>query len=355
MSDIISPLVACPAVQMRLNDLYDNYPIEPTPLTVFLSSNQNLQGIQLLPQYNSPGGGKIRKVQVVYTPRYVESDVSTGLTTDCNTDNKPAQSYAEYEIDTDTGVELKEQFPLRDLIISCQQNDSYIATRIMALLDGCRRKMETQITNELVFNMGKFAKSDKVNVSVDRTYKEVKTVYSDGKFNENALSEIYYSARQANFNSIPFIFGTGTIEKYFQALKAPANTYWGLDLGEYTDGKYVFMPSYRISDAFDTDSYEHFVALSTNSLVILQYNKFDGMVGLNTISGTNVGLVQDVIIDPITGMHFNYKWVYSPCGEYATAVISTAFQLAALPNDMFSSDDRLSGVRGSLKFRINNS
>ena len=356
MSDIISPLVACPALQARLVDLYENLnPTEPTPLTAFLSSDLNLRGMKLVPQYAAPGNGKVRKVQLVYTPRKTEDQISDTLTTDCVSSNEPAQNSTEYLIDTDTGVQVDETFNIRDLSVSCQENDDYIASRVMAMLDGCRRKMETELTQSIALQLGLFAKSDDVGtlVSSDRTVKSVKTLYSDGKFNQDALSEIYYSVRQAGFIDKPYIFGSGTIEKYFQALTAPAITQWGLDLKKFTDNQYVFMPSYRIGQVLATPK-ERFLALDSNAYFILQYNKFEGMDGLNTLTAQNAGFVQDVIVDPMTGLKFNYKWVYSPCGEQASLFISTAYQLASVPDDMYAVNDRLQGVKGSLLFEIDN-
>ncbi len=357
MSDYISPLVACPALQARLVDLYENLnPTEPTPLTAFLSSDLNLRGMKLLPQYAAPGNGKVRKVQLVYTPRKTEDDIADTLTTDCVSSNEPVQNSTEYQIDTESGVQVDETFNIRDLASACQENEDYIASRVMAMLDGCRRKMETELTTALSTKTGLFATSDDVGtlVSSDRTYKKVKTVDSDGHFSEDALAQIYYSARQASFIDKPYVFGTGTIEKYFQSLSAPAVTQWGLDLKKYIENQYVFLPSYRIASAFNTGGKERFVALDSNSYFILQYNKFEGMEGLNTINAQNAGFVQDIIVDPMTGLKFNYKWVYSPCGEKASLFISTAFQLAAVPDDMYANTDRLQGVRGSLVFEINN-
>ncbi len=357
MSDYISPLVACPALQARLVDLYENLnPTEPTPLTAFLSSDINLRGMKLVPQYAAPGNGKLRKVQLIYTPRKTEDEIADTLTTECVSLTEPAQNAEEYEINPDSGVQVDETFYLRDLATSCQDNEDYIASRVMAMLDGCRRKMETELTSSLSTEIGLFATTDDIGtlVSSDRTVKTVKTAYSDGRLNEDALSQIYYSARQAAFIDKPYIFGTGTIEKYFQALSAPAVTQWGLDLKKYTDNQYVFLPSYRIADAFNQGCKERFIALDANAFFILQYNKFEGMDGLNTLNAQNSGFVQDVIVDPMTGLKFNYKWVYSPCGEKASLFISTAFKLASVPKDMYASTDRLSGVKGSLQFEIGN-
>ncbi|HWB63521.1 MAG TPA: hypothetical protein VG603_08445 [Chitinophagales bacterium] len=353
MSYIISPLVACEAVQLRLNDIYNSQPTEPTPLTSFLSSDINTS--RILETSVSPGAGKLRNVKVVYTQRLTEDQVDSTLTTDCQTDNEPAQDFTTYELDPDSGVERKETFPLRDLVVTCQSNEDYVAQRIMAMLDAARRKMETELTSALAGAVGKFATNDTEGVATDRTYKTVATAYTDGRFNENALAEIVYSGRQAAFKGIPYIFGTGTIEKYFEKLYAPAVTQWGLDLEKYIDGKYVFLPSYRVANAFNPDANtERFVALDAGSFFILQYNKFEGMEGLNDINAQSSGLVQGVLNDPVTGIPFNYKWVYSPCGEYATAVVSTAFRLAALPLDMYASSDRLNGVNGGLVFEIAN-
>lgn len=354
MSNAISPLIEAPAVQARLDLLYENLnPTEPTPLTAFLSSDINMRGMKLVQQGTSPGNGKLRKVQLIYTPRVLESAVSSTLTTDCSSANESAQSSAEYEIDPTQGVQWSESFNIVDLAKSLQENQDYVNSRILAGIDALRRTMETDLTSALALQVGLFAKSDKT-ADTSRTFKQVKTLYaSDGKFNENALTEIYYSTRQANFIDKPYIFGTETIEKYFQALKAPASTQWGLNLEKYVESQYLFMPSYRIGDAFNLNNKERFVALDSNNFFILQYNRFEGMEGLNKATAGNA-LVQDTIVDPMTGIVYNYKWVYAPCGEKVSVFVSTAFQLASVPDDMYATSDRLNGVKGSLVFEIDN-
>ena len=88
MSYNIGSLIDCPTVQIKLNEFTDKgtMPNEPAPELQFLTSQINTNRV-LETKVVQDGGTKLKTLQVIYTPRIVEAQVSTTLTTDCNAGN----------------------------------------------------------------------------------------------------------------------------------------------------------------------------------------------------------------------------------------------------------------------------
>lgn len=338
--------MTCPNIQMRLNDIHSNYPSEATPVLSFLNSPENRA--RIMSQMVAGGNSKKKTIQVVYDQRRKESDVRETLTTGC-TEGLDGDTSIDYTIDETDGVEAGQKFVLADLHEICETNEDFIARKTMSLLDVLRRKLESKMTFQLASEAGRFATNDTTGVSSN--IKSVATKDSSGRLIETALAEIKFSARQAAFTNTPVVIGSNEIEKYYDKLYASCCNQYGLDIPKFTQGSSMFLPSYRLASELGNSGTDFFV-MDMGSAFMLQFNKFEGMDGFNTVN--NGSTVQGTIVDPYTGLSFNYKWVYAPCGEQATLTISTAAVLKVLPDDMFQSTDRLYMTNGILRFRVAN-
>lgn len=348
MSHTILPLINCPAVQENLNvvNACKNYPPEDLPFTSFLPSEVNTNGV--LETLVSPGSGKIRQVQMIYTPRTSEAEVNTTLNTDCeNSEDAGANSHT-YEIDTTQGVHARESFNFANLAAICQRNPDYIAQRVQAMLDGLRRKMETQITNQIILLTGAFVTDQDSGIAAN--VKTIATKGADGKFTEDGIQEIVYSAKNSGFCYTPFVFGFSEIYKYMLKAQSVCCANSGIDFVKFmAENQAMFMPTYRVPAALAGT--EGFLVIDPGSLFLLQYNKFSEGSGL---SGTTDFLQMGIISDPKTGIEYNYKFYLNPCGEIANIFISTAFKVVGLPDDMYSGGDRFEGTNGVLEFKVVN-
>ena len=81
--------IDCPTVQDKLENMFlcNQIKREPLPLTAFLFSDLNTNGI--LEQNIHPGTGKLRTVELVYTPRQLESRTSDSISFACEGGTKP--------------------------------------------------------------------------------------------------------------------------------------------------------------------------------------------------------------------------------------------------------------------------
>lgn len=350
MSHILLPLIDCPNLQLSLNEVNacKTYPVENLPFVNFLPSAVNTN--RVLETNVSPGHGKVRTVEMVYTPRTSEAEVDTTLDTTCENDNEAGMNSTTYEIDTTQGVIVKEVIDFANLATICKSNPQWIAERVQAMIDGAKRKMETQITNQVALLTGKFVADGDNDLSLANTLKTIATKDADGKFTEDAIQEILYSAQNSGFCGIPFVFGYGEIWKYMQKTKSVCCSNAGIDLASFmAENQAMFFSTYRVPTAISLTN--GFLVIDAGSLFLLQYNKFAQGSGLELQDNF---LQQGVIVDPTTGIGFNLKTYLNPCGEKLNIHLSTAFKVVGLPDDIYSGGDRYEGTNGVLKFNVSN-
>lgn len=357
MSHVLLPLIDCPNLQTTLNQITDKgaNPSEPSPELQFLTSPQNTN--RVLETSVVPGAGKVRTVEVVYTPRVGAGEVDTTVTTACTSNNNAGEASTTYTIDEAVGAQYAEEINIGELTRRCQSNPEYFAARVAAILAGVKQKMQIRIAEQMVALFGVFASDNgETGLSAGNTLKTVKTKYTasidGGKWNPEALQEIMFSAHNSGFTGIPYVFGYGEIWRYWNYLIGLGNSSdGGMDFASYvSQNQAAFLPSIRTHKALNASSGNKFLVVDTGSLFLLQYNRFD-----DPLNKVNDGMLkQDIIVDPMTGIPFNYK-VSRTCDETLTVVVSSAFKVVGLPDDIYSGGDRLEGTNGVLKFDISNS
>ncbi len=358
MSVTLLPFVDAPALQVSLNEIYQRNPLEASPELQFLTSAENTN--RVLETSVVPGNtGHIRQVQVIYTPRVTEAEVSTTITTDCSKSGKSGDLTHTYQIDTTVGVEYGETVALADLKSRLQTNPEYFAERAAQSLSAVRRKLSTGAANQMVLLNGRFASDNgEKGLSAANYLKTVATKYAaaldGGKVNPEALQEIIFSSVNSGFTGRPYVFGFGEIMRYFSLLESSGEySASGLNFMKFTQANQVgFMPSIRIHSALNGGgSGNKFLVVDAGALHLLQYNKYDDPAA--QVSQEN--LVMGIIADPLTGATFNYKYFLNPCGETVTYIFSTSYKVVGLPDDMYAGGDRLEETNGVLQFAITNS
>jgi hypothetical protein len=214
--------------------------------------------------------------------------------------------------------------------------------------------MQASIAEQIVLLNGKFATDNgETGLSAGNTLKTVATKFpvaiDGGKWNPEALQEIMFSAKNSGFTGIPYVFGYGAIWRYWNYLIGLGNySDGGMDFATYVgQNQAAFLPSISMQAALGSAT--KFMAIDAGSLHLLQYNRFEDPLAKQK----GDMLIMDTIVDPTTGVSFNYK-VSKPCDETITIIISTAFKVVGLPDDMYSGGDRLEGTNGVLEFNIAN-
>lgn len=358
MSYNLTTLIECPNVQINLGAITQKGmnpgASEPAPELAFLTSAINERGLQATVV---PGGGKLKTVQVTYTPRRLESAVSSSVTTNCDEDESPGMIDTTYTLDETVGAEAKETYVINDLARICQSNPDYFAMQVAGLIDVVKRKMQSDVANQMAVLFGWFGQGGGETGLTGNTLKTVSTKYpaaiDGGKWNPSALQEILFSAKNSGFAGTPVIFGLGEIFRYFQYADAVGNSSdGGIDFGKFVaNNQAVFAASQKMHYALNgNDATNKFLVVDPGSLFLLQYNRLKD--NLSTLSDN--ALWMGTVIDPVSGIEFNYKVIKS-CTEKITVIVSTAYKVVGLPDDLFGATDRLYKTNGVLQFAITNS
>ena len=338
-------LVSCEAIQLGIDRAYAaSGPLnqEFLPLTNFLTSEVNTENV--LETIISPGNGKNFTAKVIYTPRIVEDEVSTTVARACTSSNKAGQTYSLCEVDLTAGVELNEVIEIEDLAAICEGTVSFTQSRLAAMFSGIRRKIETELTDQMAAALGGFPDDDTEGVAAG--VKVVSTITS-GATDLEAIEELGYTKDNIGLPRL-YTFGSGLITKYFKRLEAGCCVdSYGVDLREfYGNQGIVHSHSYRVANAFDNAN--DFFAVTPGAAHMVYVNLYAGENQRDSGSFKRM-----VLNDPVTGIPIDFKMTDTCDGIVITP--SLAFKLCVAPTDMFSLNDRMSGVNGLFHFRVTNS
>jgi hypothetical protein len=344
----LTTFVDCPNLQSRLEDTFCMGASEPLPIIGFLFSPEN--NAQLLERNAVPTAGKKRIVELVYSRRVLEAEVTNTIDYDtCTSTDKRGETSTTFDIDITKGVQIDKKFDLVDLVTRCENNDMYFARLVSDLIDGAERKMETQAATYLAALAGGFSVNDKDydDTAVVGSTKIIRTRLSDGSLDySNGWSQILQTARLNAYCSAPVVIGEYEIGRYFEAIKVGCCANTGIDFASVAQGLPTYLPSYRMTDALASTS--KFMALAAGAALPVWFNLY---------GGANVNVLNDdanvaTIVVSRRGIPFDLR-VTRDCNSISV-VVSLAWDLFSAPSDMFENSDPLDGVNFINKFEISN-
>ena len=156
MSYESSAYVSCPAIQARLNEIFNNADLTQRryipPFLSAIISPLNTQGVTL--QQRIGGNGRKREVQAVYSPRLCTNSVSASRLDACTAGDKVGEVLQTYEVDPDAGSFITKNLELRDLIDTCETDSFYVANTINKMIDAVVRVMGTTTLAEAAVLFG---------------------------------------------------------------------------------------------------------------------------------------------------------------------------------------------------------
>jgi len=344
----INTLVNCPELQTELNDLFTCDPTlitEPLVLQAFLRSPANLGGTRMQ-QMLSPGGGKSRIVEVVYSPRLDEGNVQvdTGRD-DCTNENVIGETSTTYDVGN-SYVQQPLVIKPFELRYKCEENTRYMAKKIQQAINVLSRKRETVLFEQLALMNGNFAVGEP---NVTAKVKTVQTRDADGKFSTDMFTEIGTASRYASYCGNPIVIGGRNVGKYMREVSAGCCSMDGINVADlaaqYGMG---FIESYRADDSFGDDN---FFTVAPGAIQIIDWLEYEGPEGINYI---DTGIYkQMVLVDPFTGYKYDVK-INVDCNGNHNIFIRSYFKLISLPTDVFYSTDRLAGVNFINQYAIDN-
>ena len=349
MSVLSLSLIDCPDVQKDIENSFNDRPsrLEDVNITRFLVSQTNTN--RVLKTDIGPGDGKIRDAVLTFQPRYSEADVDSAIDREtCTTTNTAGQDQFTCQVDLEVGVSIEERIRLKDIARICESNREYIGRRLNAMLDAAMRKMETDVTEQVVLCTGAFAENDTNGVIADiKTVTTLLPVANGGQLSYDAISEIQFSAMQAMYAGNSYVFGSNLISKHFKMVAAACCADHGVDIDQFFgQSGIVFLDSYRVPTALsDTQG---FLSIDAGSVQLPYVNLNEGES--NTVQTPDY--VEGVIFEPRTGLPFDFTFKHD-CGILYMKV-ALAYNVCCLPDDLYTLDDRLSGVTGVQQFTVTN-
>lgn len=349
MSVFSLSLVNAEAVQRRIADTYpifaNNGQFTFLPVLNLLTDPINTNGV--LQTTVSPGGAKKRIAKTVYQPRIREADVSATVGFNCTSTNEAGQLSQTCEIDETAGVFIDEKIDRVALADITEDNESYIAGRLIAMADACARVMETQLHTKLAAALGKFPDND-TQLDAGKILKTVSTVDATTDATElDAIEEIHYTRQLVGLNRV-FTIGDDKLTKYFTRLDAGccADSY-AVNFAAFPGlNGLVHLHSNRTAAALGADE---FFIYFPGAAHIVGFNRFEGP---NRIEDNSYK--QMTIANPIfPGLTFDVT-MKEDCGDLYIEM-GLAYELCTAPTDYFAIDDRLDGFNGILNGKVDNS
>jgi hypothetical protein len=348
MSQNINDVIACPQIQQDLNNQFVQFnPLgakDVQGFTDFVSSPMNTNGI--LQNQIAGGNGKIRQVELVYTPPIAESAVGDSAAKLCVSTNEDGQISTTYEIDPLVGSAIDRKFTISDLATMCKDDSLWFAQRIQAMMDALEKKIGTDNATQLALLTGAFGDGDNDVAANVKTIATKKATALGAPFDIDALSEIVFSAMNAGYANKPFVFGYGEILKYFKKLYAGSIAAEGIDYGQFAAmNDVVFIADKKVNTALGNDN---FLMLQPGAIQMLTYLEFEG--SLRTVN--DGAYQQNVIINPKNGRKFDFQ-LKNDCGNISVN-LKLAHKLVGLPTDMYAVGDSYQNVTFVNEFAISN-
>lgn len=349
MSHSSSDLITCPQIQEDLNNQFVQFdPLgakDVQGFTDFVSSQLNTNG--LIQKQVAGGDGKVKTIELVYTPPILESAVSSSAAKLCVSTNEKGQISHNYDIDPLVGSSYNEKFSLSHMAYMCKQNSLWFAQRIQAAMDALEKSIGTKNATQAALLNGAFGTGDTTGVSANvKTIATKHSAATGGTFNIDALSEIIFSAMDAGYANTPFVFGYGEILKYFKKMASGSVAAEGLDYGQFAaQNEVVFVADKKIKTACGN---ENFLMLQPGAIQMLTYLEFEG--DFNTVDDGSYK--QTVLVNPKTGRRYDFQFK-NDCGVISIN-LKLAHTLIGLPTDMYGVGDPYHNVTFVNEFAITN-
>ena len=352
MSCNLTTLVSvCPNLQDSLDNHFllcgpSNSLVEQFPLASFLRSPENMTG---LAQTIYAGKGKVRKVELTYSQRILESAVTEGETDFCTATEKEGECLEYYDIDTTDNQTIKRTFDQEDYQRSCKDPETYVIDAIAKMVDVQERAIATRITNRAVALKGTWGSE----VSTTNDELVVKTL-KDGSVDPYpwTMEDIDEALLKSGYCDGVFIGGDSELWKYFRRMQSGCCYDGGVDLGDLFNrfGKAIAYDR-RVATALGAT--KSFV-VQRAALQVIYWVKAGWTSGMPIDVQAGADFVNTMIVSPRLGIPMDMYMKYV-CPGVIHIAISAVTDVVGLPLDIFNVNDTLfRGVNYTSVIKVTN-
>lgn len=344
-------LISCPQIQDDLNNMFlagdPTLARVPQGLGQWVTSPANTRNV--LQKQVSPGGSKIRQVQLLYTQQICEDDVDDDTTQKCVSTNEDGNLSETYEIDPSVGVSIDRKFTLSAMREMCKDNSRYFSERILAMMNALDAKINKNIAYEAVLLTGTFGEGTP-NMDAAHKIVEIETRFTDGKFNLEGFERITEAAQFTGYPTIPYLFGFSEIQRYFKRMYAGCCGADGININDYAaQNGASFVADQYLWEAFKAvGNPEGFLMTTPGALQLLTFNEFKG----DFAEVNDQSYKQTTIVNPFSEREYDLT-LKNDCGVISVQ-LKLATKLVSLPVDMYPSCSNYAGVNYVNAFSIDN-
>ena len=351
MSAISQILTPCPDLQYMLDDVWTAGEMigadERMPFAQFMCSPENRQGITTA---ISPGGGKVRNVQVVYMQRKTEDLLNTNQPNpNCGVGEDPGDLSTTYTLNTDVNIQ-SDGFALDASMLEdvCRDNGRLFTELMQREMDVLRRGVATEIATQAVALSGGWADlftTGNAVGNVNASNQFVIQTVTSGVMSTTGWNSAYNAAVDSGFGTPAMFVGT-TIREYYQKSLAGCCNTNGLDIRALFDlYGFAVMHDMRIQKALGAGTYldgaNEGLVVKPGALQLVQYTRspWKGSFGMPAEASN---YYHGVISDPMTCFEYDVM-MQDNCGAIKVNLTWTG-KVIGMPNDMFAVGDNYEGV-----------
>ena len=331
----------CPLVQQKLIDLSLQYTPQFSRDSLgylnAITSDFNRQATGMW-AHQVPGSGSYRGVEVTYVQRSLVSDVVNGTNAqpkcvDTGIDNGPQA--VTVEITQNANYTL--HFENDNLQRLCEPGMDFISGKIQSTFNAILTAIDQSILVTQAANMGLFydnAATKNINLISPLTL----------GVNPAAMSSLMLQNMLIGYQGPVMVIGDVDLLNFADLANYGCCSWGGVSIDQM-NGRFLPFLDPNITTAFGAGEFISLIPGTTQLLTFSRYNEPDKQY-IDGMSSTGV------VIDPVSGLPFDMRFVYDPRCNAWDVEISMWYQLFNLPSDVYAAGDTFNGVRGSLNWVI---
>ena len=358
MSSYIRQLLEpCPDVQVDLNNAFAMGTLSKGVLNESLPFLEQVVSSQqaFASQTVFPGNGKLRTLQVIYTPQITESEVTENVANpNCVATTVRGNLAETYTIDPDQNIGSEEKIPIANIRENCTANPQYFLDVVARHIDAVERKTATKTVQEASALVGAWAPRVDAIPGFTLTGDELEfatLLGTTGNFDPMLAGRLKRAFRDSLYQQDALIFSGGDLFDYSEALQIGCCNDGGLDLSAALSrhGMGIFYDK-RVQDVFGADEA---IAFRPGAVALLYYAQAGWDNGILDQIRQGANYVMFSVNSPRTGIPYDVT-IKDDCGMIHINVVATT-KLVAAPSDMFAVNSEYAGVNFVNLLKVANS